>query len=132
MLINIQGVKNMNAIIYRWTKDWELQTAQLNHMDQTIEWNTAAIVPNETERFRMTTNGILSALPYIGITTWDGRYYNTTFKSGLLNFKLFAYGSMDQDNCQWMLTVEYKVMKHWISVHDGSLYDILYYIKNDL
>ena len=122
----------MKATIYRWTKDHELQTAQLNHMDQTIEWNTVAIVPNEEERFRMTMQGVLSEKQYIGITSWNEVYTNATFKSGLLNFKLFAYGSRGDNELNWMLTIEYKAMKHWISVQDGSLYDILYYIKNDL
>ena len=117
----------MNATIYRWTKNHELQTAQLNHMDQSIDWNTAAIVPNEKERFRMTMQGVLSDQLYIGTTNWNGSYINASFKSGLLNFKLFAYGSMEPDQCEWMLTVQHS-SKHWISVQDGSLYDILYYI----
>ncbi len=122
----------MKATIYRWTKDYQLQTAQLDHINQSIEWNTAAIVPNEDERFRMTMYGFLSDKQYFAITNWNGLYINATFKSGILNFKLFAYGSRGDNELNWMLTVEYKTMKHWISVHDGSLYDILYYIKNDL
>ena len=122
----------MNTILYRWTKDYQLQTAQLNHMDHSIDWITVAIVCNEDERFRMTMYGVLTEKQYIAITNWNGQYINATFKSWLLNFKLFAYGSMDPDNCQWSLTVEYKDGNHWISVHDGSLYDILYYIQNDL
>ena len=121
----------MNVPIYRWTKDHELQTAQLNHKDHSIDWITRCKAPNEAERFRMSTKGLLSTIHYIGITNWNGQYINACFKSGLLNFKLFAYGSMDLDNCKWMLTVQHN-SKHWISVQDGSLYDIIYYILNDL
>ena len=121
----------MKATIYRWTKDYELQTAQLNHMDHSIDWITAAIVPNEEERFRMTMHGFLADKECIGLTNWKGQYINASFNSGLLNFKLFAYGSMEPDQCEWMLTVQHN-SKHWISVQDGSLYDILFYINNDL
>ena len=121
----------MNTTIYRWTKDHELQTAQLNHINQSIDWNTAAIAHNEEERFRMVMYGFLSDKQYIAITNWNGQYLNATFNSGILNFKLFAYGSMEPDQCEWMLTVQHK-SNHWISVQDGSLYDILYYINNDL
>ncbi len=120
----------MYASIYRWNGN-DLQHALLNHEDQCIEWSTFASVPNEEERFRMSCEGFLTKKEYIGITSWNGHYTNANFKSGLLNFKLFAYGSKDIDNCNWTLTVQHN-SKHWISVQDGSLYDILYYIQNDL